>query len=72
MEIEETHYKLRCELGLCKNMAKYTVRVCRSGPHSRIHICADCAERLHGLIGEKIVPKSIETCKVKNGRIRHE
>ena len=66
MEIVETKYRLRCEMGLCKNMAKYTVNVCRSGLNSKIHICEDCTKELYSLLGDKLVPKSIETCKPKN------
>ncbi len=66
MELTDAKYKIRCEMGACKNIATKTVKLSRVGIKSSLHICDDCLKELYGLIGSTIVPKSIETA-VKKG-----
>lgn len=47
MEIIPNKYKLRCELGACKNLATHTIKFSRVGIRSRIHICGECLADLH-------------------------
>lgn len=61
MELEKASYKIRCEMGACKNMASHTIKMCRVGIRSRIHVCEACMTELYALIGQELVPKSIET-----------
>lgn len=42
MELVKTVFKIRCEMGACKNMADYTVRMDRVGVRCRLHICREC------------------------------
>lgn len=65
MELTDSKYKIRCEMGACKNMASKTVKLSRVGIRSSLHICDDCLKELYGLIGETLVPKSIETATKK-------
>lgn len=67
MELLDTPYKIRCEMGACKNFASKTVKLSRVGIKSRIHICENCLKELYALIGSTIVPKSIETAVKKKG-----
>lgn len=59
--------KIRCEMGACRNLADYTISMNRVGIRSSIHVCNECLKELYGLIGETIIPKSIETA-VKTSR----
>lgn len=61
MELVDTKYKIRCEMGACKNLASKTVKLSRAGIKSHLHVCDDCLKELYGLIGATLVPKSIET-----------
>ena len=63
MELIEAKYRIRCEMGACKNFACFTVKMSRVGLRSQIHICGGCIKELYSLIGEKMIPKSIETAK---------
>ncbi len=63
MELIENKYRIRCEMGACKNLAKKTIKMSRVGIRSRIHICDDCLRELYELIGANMIPKSIETAK---------
>lgn len=51
MEIIPNTYKLRCELGACKNLATHTIKFSRVGIRSRIHICGACLEELNEATG---------------------
>ena len=51
MEIVPNKYRLRCELGLCKNLAEHTVKFSRAGIRSRIHLCGACLKELHETSG---------------------
>lgn len=63
MELCDVRYKIRCEMGACKNKATRTVKMSRVGIRSRIHVCDDCLKELYALIGTQIIPKSVETAK---------
>lgn len=65
MELIDAKYKIRCEMGACKNLADKTVKLSRVGVRSSIHICDSCLRELYGLIGSTLVPKSIETAAKK-------
>lgn len=65
MEVIDNNTNVRCELGGCKNRATHAVKFDRGGIRSRIFACDKCLNELYAAIGEKIVPKSIETAKKK-------
>lgn len=46
MELIKNKYKIRCEMGACRNNADYALVMDRSGIHSSICMCADCAKKL--------------------------
>lgn len=46
MELIKNKYKIRCEMGACRNMADYVLVMDRSGIHSSICMCAECAGKL--------------------------
>ena len=54
MELIKTPYRIRCEMGVCKNVASHTVMLSRCGVKSRIHICDDCMKELYALIGQTL------------------
>lgn len=66
MDLTKTEYKIRCEMGACKNLAAATIKMSRVGIRSRIHICKNCMIELYDLIGSKVVPKSLETLRKKD------
>lgn len=47
MQLEENKYRIRCEMGVCKNLADYTIKMERTGIKSNIHICGECVKKLH-------------------------
>ena len=46
MELIKNKYKIRCEMGACRNMADYVLVMDRIGIHSSICMCAECAGKL--------------------------
>ena len=70
MEILKTPYKIRCELGVCKNRADYTVALGRCGVQSRLHVCKACASELKQLLGDALdgEKKKNEKGSAKNAR----
>lgn len=65
MEIENSKYKQKCELGACRNMAAYTIRFDRAGIRSRVHLCGDCLEELARVTGAAVERLNAETGKAK-------
>ncbi len=65
MELIDTKYKIKCEMGACNNRASKTIKFNRVGIGSRLHVCDKCLIQLYNLIGASLVPKSIETAKKK-------
>ena len=57
MELIKTPYKIKCEMGVCKNKADYSIHLSRCGIKSRIHICKDCAKELNGLLSKELKSK---------------
>ncbi len=68
MQLLKAKYKIKCEMGACKNTATHTIKLARVGLKSQIHICSDCLQELSDLIASEIVPKSIETLNGSGGR----
>lgn len=52
MELIKAKYRVRCEMGVCKNPAKYTVALSRAGIKSRIHICDECRRQLSAVTSD--------------------
>ncbi len=71
MELIKNKYKIRCEMGACKNVADYTVKMNRVGIKSRIHVCSDCLKELYELIGSEIIPQSIEIKRGRKSEAKH-
>ncbi|MCI8613265.1 MAG: hypothetical protein HFE48_06180 [Clostridia bacterium] len=65
MELIDTKYKIKCEMGACNNRATKTIKFNRVGIGSRLHVCEKCLNDLYALIGGSVVPKSVETAKKK-------
>lgn len=65
MQLIKTKHNIKCEMGVCKNKADFSIKMDRAGIRSQIHICEGCLNELYRLIGESIVPKSVETAKRK-------
>lgn len=70
MQLIKTVYRLKCELGACKNTATRTIKMARTGVRAAIHVCDDCLLTLYHLIGGELVPKSIETAKPEREKSR--
>lgn len=54
MELLKNNYRIKCEMGICKNNADYSIHLSRCGIKSRIHICKDCMKELYGLFGKEL------------------
>ena len=70
MKLINTAYKIRCDLGVCKNLASKTIVMDRVSAKNHIHVCEFCLQSLYQLIGEQIIPKPIQT--LKNSKKRGE
>lgn len=65
MQLIKAKHNIRCEMGVCRNKADYSIKMDRVGIKSQIHICDKCLSELYKVIGESVIPKSIETAKKK-------
>ncbi len=68
MKLIKTPYKIRCEMGACKNLAERTVVMDRVSIKNHLHVCGSCLQTLYKLIGEELIPKPVETLKVSKKR----
>lgn len=68
MKLIKTPYKIRCEMGACKNFAEKTIVMDRVSIKNNVHVCANCLQTLYKLIGEDLIPKPIQTLKVSKKR----
>ncbi|MDE5990750.1 MAG: hypothetical protein K2O95_06020 [Clostridia bacterium] len=50
--------KIRCDVGKCKNQARYSVAPEGVSPSQYINICEDCATEVYSALGKHLVPKS--------------
>ncbi len=65
MKLEKNERKIRCEMGACKSLADYRIRLNRMGLRSCVYMCSDCLKELYSLVGAMLIPKSVETAKEK-------
>ena len=65
MQLIKAKHKIRCEMGVCRNNAAYSIKMDRVGIRSQIHVCDHCLNELYKVIGESVVPRSVETAKKK-------
>ncbi len=52
MTLIKNNQKVRCEMGVCRNFADYSITMDRVGIRSRIHICKHCLGELRRIIDE--------------------
>lgn len=65
MQLIKAKAGTRCEIGFCRNRAKFTIKLDRVGIRSSISVCPDCLNELYRTLGESVIPKSIETVRPK-------
>ena len=65
MELVKLNVKARCDMGLCKNLAEYSISPAREKAHlpwrkeaGGTYICGQCLRDLYAVIGKVLVPKS--------------
>lgn len=46
MKLVKSKFKIRCEMGGCKNYSDYVLYMDRCGIHSSVYICGDCVKSL--------------------------
>ena len=78
MELMKLNVKARCDMGLCKNLAEYSVA---GGAKAHLpwrreaagtYICHDCLVELYAAIGRVLVPKSPDNLIKKAVKRREE
>lgn len=65
MQLVKAKHKIKCEMGVCRNNATHSIKMDRVGIRSQIHVCDACLNELYRVIGESVIPKSVETAKKK-------
>ena len=50
--------KIKCDVGKCKNQAKYSLAPDGVSPSQYINFCEDCARDIYSALGRNLVPKS--------------
>jgi len=65
MELVKLNVKARCDMGLCKNIAEYSIAPGGAKAHvpwrreaGGTYICRECLVKLYEAIGKVVVPKS--------------
>ncbi len=79
MELIKLGIKARCDLGLCKNLASYSISPSFAKAHlpwrreaGGVYICSKCLGELYEAIGREIVPKSPDSLIKKAVKRRNE
>lgn len=60
MFIELQKHKVKCDMGICKNNAFYTIGGEGVATRRHLNICEECAKELYFFIGTVLTPKSPE------------
>ena len=47
MKLSKVSRKIRCDVGGCGNFATFALASGRTGTHTSIYLCDDCAKALH-------------------------
>ncbi|MFI3229049.1 MAG: hypothetical protein R3Y23_02650 [Bacillota bacterium] len=63
MRLEKIKVKIRCDIGLCKNMADYTIIKDGTPRSHQLYICNECAVALAKSIKDELYPKKIKKPK---------
>ena len=50
--------KIKCDIGKCKNSARYSIAPEGVSSSQYVNICEECAEDIYNSIGKYLVPKS--------------
>lgn len=58
MKLANLKVKVRCDFGLCKNLAKYEIYEDGVLSRRKIYLCEECAKTLYELLSKEFVPKS--------------
>lgn len=58
MKLAKLNVKVRCDFGLCKNLASYEFYEQGVLSRRKIYLCEDCAKQLFELLSKEFVPKS--------------
>ena len=65
MELVKLNVRARCDMGLCKNIAEYSISASTVKAHlpwrreaGGTYICASCLKELYAAIGKVLIPKS--------------
>lgn len=70
MKLKEINYKIKCDMGGCKNLAKYGIQTGGIFVYD-MNICDECTKSLYSVLGSILVPKSpvnmLNTTKTKRG-----
>jgi len=79
MELVKLNVRARCDMGLCKNIAEYSISSGSVKAHlpwrreaSGTYICSDCLKELYAAIGKVLVPKSPDNLIKKAIKRREE
>ena len=57
MKLLKCKYRIKCEMGACGNVAKYSIFPSRTGSQSTLHVCENCLEELTDLFMKEKVAK---------------
>jgi len=79
MELIKLNVKARCDMGLCKNIAEYSISSSGAKAHlpwrreaGGTYICRECLNELYAAIGRVLVPKSPDNIIKKAVKRREE
>ena len=59
--------KIRCDVGNCRNLAKFSVTPDGVGAGQYINLCEDCMRQLYGEIGVLLAPRRKKSKKTSDG-----
>lgn len=74
MKLVKCRYRVKCEMGTCKQDAEYQLEFEQLGTKDALYFCSDCLKKLHEEISNTFAPKSPPNVfgrqfKAKNGTI---
>ena len=64
--------KIRCDVGNCRNLAKFSVTPDGVGAGQYINLCEECMRQLYGEIGTLLAPSRKKSKKTDLGEKRED
>lgn len=72
MEIKKLNANVRCDIGMCRKQANYSIARSNTLLKRQLNICEECAQEIYKELGKLFTPKSPQNVIGKKNPLRGE